>query len=460
MSVLSARPSLGNIAAAGALAASAALMGLIAGISPTLALGAAGGVAFLAVLVGSLAMGLCAFVVLTFLEVLASPGGGLIKLAGGVVALAWFVELLSREQLHQGFAFIKGNAAFFTFFVAFLAWVTLSLTWAANGGDATVALTRFVLDALLVVITLTAVVKRRHVVWLYWAFGLGCVLSLGLGLTLSAAALTDTSRLQGAGVDPNDFAIVLVGGMFLTGALAITAKPGAGRWAAAGVAGLCGIGVLLTFSRTGLITLAIALLGGLVVASRSRGRTALLTLLVGFVAVGYFVLLAPPAARERITTVGSGSGRVDLWTVAWRMVDDKPVEGVGAGNFPSQSFHYALQPGEVNTTYLVSPTGLLQVVHNAYLEILAELGIVGLCLFLPIVFLAIGAAVRAARNFAEQGDERMETLTRALIAAQVGSLGGAFFTSLEYSKQLWLLLALGPALLSLSQASPDTEQQR
>ena len=459
MSALSARPSLGSVAAAGALAGAAALMGLLAGISPTLAIAAAGGVAFLALLAGSLALGLCAFVVLTFLEVLASPGGGLIKLAGGVVALAWIMELLSREQMQEGFAFVKGNAAFFTFLVAFLAWVTLSLTWASNGGDATVALTRFVLDALLVVITLTAVVKRRHVVWLYWAFALGCVLSLVLGLTLSAAALTDTSRLQGAGVDPNDFAIVLVGGMFLSGALAITTKPGAARWAAAGVAGLCGIGVLLTFSRTGLITLAIALLGGLVVASRSRGRTALLTLLVGFVAIGYFALLAPPAARERITTVGSGSGRVDLWTVAWRMVDAKPAEGVGAGNFPSQSFHYALQPGEVNTSYLVSPTGLLQVVHNAYLEILAELGIIGLCLFLPIVFLAIGAAIRAARNFAEQGDERMETLTRALIAAQVGSLGGAFFTSLEYSKQLWLLLALGPALLSLSQKPLDSKLQ-
>ncbi len=61
--------------------------------------------------------------------------------------------------------------------------------------------------------------------------------------------------------------------------------------------------------------------------------------------VGYFTYVASPETRSHVSTVGSGTGRLDLWTVGWRMVEEHPLQGVGAGNFPVSSVHYLLQPG-------------------------------------------------------------------------------------------------------------------
>lgn len=432
------------------VAAVAIALGLLAGARPDLALAGAAGLGFLFLLLTSFVAGLCAFVLLTFFVVLASPDAGVVKLAGLLLTVVWVGVASTEGQVRERAGFVRQNPALATVLVLFLAWAALSLTWASDAGDAKVALLRYFLNAVLLLIVFTAVTERRHVVWIYWAFALGGVASMIYGVVLAPVEPTDFNRVQGAGVDSNDLAIVLVAGMILAAALAVTSERAPAKLGAGAISLLCGAGVLFTFSRTGLFTLALALVGGLLFASRRRGRSGAAALAVILVAVGYLVFLAPPEARERITTVGNGSGRTDLWIVAWRMVEDKPVLGVGAGNFPATSFNYVLEPGALDARYLISPTGLLQVAHNSYLEVMAELGAIGFTLFVALMILPVAAASRAARNFMREGDKRMETLSRALIAAQIGMLGGAVFTSLEYSKQLWLLLALGPALLALS----------
>jgi hypothetical protein len=52
----------------------------------------------------------------------------------------------------------------------------------------------------------------------------------------------------------------------------------------------------------------------------------------------------------------------------------------------------------------------------------------------------------------------MEVMSRALVIALVGTLAADFFISEEFSKQLWLLLALGPAFLGIAmQAERESE---
>ena len=58
--------------------------------------------------------------------------------------------------------------------------------------------------------------------------------------------------------------------------------------------------------------------------------------------VVYFAAVARVDQRDRVTTVNGGSGRSDIWKVGWRMVEDKPVIGVGSGNFNVSSIHYLL----------------------------------------------------------------------------------------------------------------------
>ena len=435
-----------------AVAAAAVAFGLLAGVRPDLALAGAAGLAFLFLLLANLVVGLCAFVLLTFFAVLASPDAGVVKLAGLLLTVVWIGVASTEGQVRPRLGFVRENPALAAFLALFLAWAALSLVWASDVGDARVALLRYFLNAVLLLIVFTAVTERRHVVWIYWAFSVGGVASMIYGVILAPAESSEFNRVQGAGVDSNDLAIVLVAGMILAAALAVTSERAPAKIGAGLISLLCGAGVLLTFSRTGLFTLALALIGGLLFASRRRARSGAAALAVILVAVAYVIFFAPPEARERITTVGNGSGRTDLWTVAWRMVEDKPVAGVGAGNFPVTSFNYVLEPGALDARYLISPTGLLQVAHNSYLEVMAELGVIGFTLFVVLLILAVVAASRAAKNFMRAGDRRMETLSRALVAAQVGMLGGSVFTSLQYSKQMWLLLALGPALLSLSRS--------
>jgi O-antigen ligase len=87
-----------------------------------------------------------------------------------------------------------------------------------------------------------------------------------------------------------------------------------------------------------------------------------------------------------------------------------------------------------------------KVAHNVYLQVLAELGAVGLVLFLGLIAFVLRSVLRAARRFGALGDRSMEVLTRALLIALCGLLASAFFSSAIYSKQLWLLLALGLAI--------------
>jgi O-antigen ligase len=175
---------------------------------------------------------------------------------------------------------------------------------------------------------------------------------------------------------------------------------------------------------------------------------AVLIAAVTFATVGYFAYAASEEARERVTTLGTGTGRTDIWTVAWRMVDDDPVRGVGVGNFQTASIHFLLQPGAIlRDEFIVDRP---QVAHNAYLQVLAELGVPGLVLFGGLIFAGLLAAWRAAREFTRQGDLYMETCARAVVLALVALLVADFFASDQLNKELWVLLGLGPALLGIA----------
>jgi O-antigen ligase len=168
------------------------------------------------------------------------------------------------------------------------------------------------------------------------------------------------------------------------------------------------------------------------------------------VVVVYFAALAPTEARHRVTTIQGGTGREDVWKVGWRMVEAEPVHGIGAGNFPTSSIHYLLKPGTIARSDFIVDTP--KVAHNMYLELLAENGIIGLALFLSILGFSLVCSLKAVRAFKNAGEQQLEIVSRALFVALVGLLAADFFGSHEFSKQLWLLLSLAPALLAIGRA--------
>jgi hypothetical protein len=52
----------------------------------------------------------------------------------------------------------------------------------------------------------------------------------------------------------------------------------------------------------------------------------------------------------------------------------------------------------------------------------------------------------------------MEVLSRGLVAAMMGLLAADFFISDQFSKALWLLLALGPAMLLIAKRADSGDE--
>jgi O-antigen ligase len=435
------------------VAALAVAFGLLAGNSPMLAIAAALGLAFTLLVLANLTAGVVAFTAITFLELLPGLGGSAVtlsKLTGGLLALSWLATISINRRQQVDFFTDHGSLA--ALGVAFLALVALSTLWAEAHQPPITTAFRYALNLALLPIVYTGLRRREHAVWMAAAFVTASAAAAAYGLVshpdVSSAGSEQLDRVIGTIGDPNELAAVLVAGLMLGAALARLARSPALKILAATASVLCLATVFLTLSRGGMIALAAALTAGVLFGGRARPTFVVVAALIAFSTVAYFTAVATPAARDRITHSDGGTGRTDLWTVGWRVFKANPVVGVGGGNFQVSSLHYVLEPGTLKRADLVVERH--EVTHNMYLQTLAELGIVGLALFLSIIGACLACALRAARTFRARGDPGMELLSRALIMALVGVLAADFFLSSQFSKQLWLLLAMGPALQGLS----------
>jgi O-antigen ligase len=212
----------------------------------------------------------------------------------------------------------------------------------------------------------------------------------------------------------------------------------------------------LTGSRGGLIALAVALVAFLIIGARARRHVIVVIVLVALAGTGYYQSVASPEQRARVTELNSGTGRTDLWEVAWRMVEDKPVQGVGAGNFTVSSPRYLIAPGSIaRADFFIGEKP--KVTHNTYLQIWAELGTTGLVLFVSILAFGLYAAGSATRIFARLGDASMQAIARAVFVAFAAVVAADFFGSRHYSRELWVLLGLAAAVLAIARAREDSE---
>jgi O-antigen ligase len=446
---VTARAELPNRLLLAALLTSAILVGLMAGYSPPLAIGFTLAVVFGVVALANLTAGVCVFAVLTFLDtILPADSQGTLsapKLMGLVLMLSWLALITAGDREHRERIF--NPPAFLFVLILFVGWATISASWAEDSGAALLSVSRYLPNAMLFLIVYAAVRTREQLLWVIGAFVLGAFISGLYGLV--AAPPSDEVRLAGAGGDPNETAAALVAGLALAAALAIAlrGKPLL-RFACSVAVAICTFALFLTSSRGGLIALGAALIVAVILGGRQRGRMLAAAVGAVLVTVLYFATLAPDAVRERVTQSDGGTGRVDIWTVGWRMVESSPVQGVGSGNFTVASIHHLLEPGAILRDDFIVDTP--KVAHNTYLGVLAELGIVGLALFLLILLVPLVWAFKAHRIAARAGDRELDIIARATVVAVVALLAAYFFVSREYSKQLWLVLAFCPVILEIA----------
>ncbi len=427
----------------------AACTGMLAGIDPRLALAGAFGIAFVVMTVADLAVGLAIFMFLGFVVVVPNFAGqtlSIIKIAAIPLLLSWLAIVSRRDSARK--TFIAEHPGMSMTMFVFLCWAALSYVWAESGPSAFGSVFRYALAMILVLIVFTAVQRERDVRIILTAMVAGAACAGFYGFLHPPEKFGDAARVSGTLGNPNDLAAVLVVGIGLAGGLAAVSKSPLGRGLAIGSAGICLISLLLTASRGGVVACAVMLVAAIVLARGKRLAISLATLMVLLFGIGYLIMAAPKDTRDRLQHTGSGSGRTDIWTVGQRMVRAHPIRGVGTGNFTNTSIHYLLEPGSLPHSQFIS--GTPQPAENTYLEVLAELGVVGAALFLSLVGFGLGCSISAMGRFRSVGERNLQALAAAIAIALVGLLASDVFAAQEYNRNLWLLLGLGPALLAIA----------
>jgi O-antigen ligase len=343
-----------------------------------------------------------------------------------------------------------------------LVWLLLSASQAGDPGRSLDDALQWMLAGLVFVVVVGGAATGRSARWVATAFVLGSVGSVLIGVVapdvqiassaLETASQADRSRLSGGSGDPNYLAAGIVPALVLLAGLVRRGRSLANLGLLVG-AGILTLGLAATESRGGLVAAVVAIVAAFAFFRGRRPQVVILVALLIGLAAGWFSVY--PSALERFTTFDEGgTGRTELWGVAWEMARDHPIGGVGLNNFVLESKDYVRRPGGLEFVELIAERP--RVAHNVYLQLLAETGVVGLALFLALLFLCVRAAWLAAGTFDARGDPELAALSRSVIVAVAAAATASLFISNGTDWRLWVLIGLGPALLAAARDGETT----
>ena len=244
------------------------------------------------------------------------------------------------------------------------------------------------------------------------------------------------ARISGWGEylkNPNDIACVLALMAPLSVICALLQR-GWKRWLLFAGAGVTAVAILFTYSRSGFLALIAPC--GLLIWKATRGRRVKVLLPIAVIAA-VLLVAAPGKYRTRLSTIfnpetdptNSAQERQEHMIRAYEVAIRRPIFGVGMGNFHI----YAINEMRA---------------HNAYLEIAAELGVVGLITFVIIIFAPLRSLRRIERETAADGpspDPGKHIVSACLQASFVAFIIYGFFGSVQYDSYLYSLVALAVA---------------
>lgn len=250
--------------------------------------------------------------------------------------------------------------------------------------------------------------------------------------------------LGGTFSDNNGYALAIVMTLFPAIAVVQNVRVPWVRWAMAAMIPGALVTLVCTYSRGGFLALAAA---GLVFVLLQRYCSIWLLALAPVALAA--ALLVPEEYVQRLQTIktyeevgeASALSRLHFWRVALRMVEDRPL-GIGLKNYEMAYDRYDFTFGRY---------GRGRSVHSTYFQVLAELGYLGMLVFVALFGLAFWVAFRV-RLLAMRGDLGAEarffyaTTANAVIASMVGFLVGGTFLSQALNDLTWTLFGIVAAL--------------
>jgi len=159
------------------------------------------------------------------------------------------------------------------------------------------------------------------------------------------------------------------------------------------------------------------------------------------------------AASKR--ACGSANDRWDLWGVGWQVFLRSPLVGVGPGNVGSYAAEN-FRLGEASGFYADPAHMYSRVLHNIYIQVLAEQGLIGVVIFLFILvdFVRRNRSLRtkaAIERWDDTGHGRchLQSLSLGLEGGMIGFLACGLFYDQLYMSSLYSLVALNFVLSSV-----------
>jgi O-antigen ligase len=306
--------------------------------------------------------------------------------------------------------------------------------------------------------------------WMSFAYVLSVAAAASASIFLAETYHYDGySRQGGVGMyDPNDIGVVYLVGLPLA---AVFIRSGAGglKWFGAAVVALALLSLVLTGSRGGFLGL---VTGGMALIVLSPGWSIGRKLITAVAPVVIVLVLAPEGYVSQMGTIlspqddynlTSETGRMAIWTRGMGYVAAHPVFGVGPDNFIRAGWTIS----DIGRTGLAGVGLRDQAPHNTFLQVWAELGTVGLALWVGIIAGGIVAPLRHRRRYPKSwldqgtGNQRFLYLMASYLPASfIGFSATSFFVSHAYTPIFYVMTGILAGFLVASQKELRRTRER
>jgi putative inorganic carbon (hco3(-)) transporter len=329
--------------------------------------------------------------------------------------------LIHKKIRHERIIFFQEKTSWLL--LAFAMALTLSVpasVWPSNSFRMTTDFLRTILYYMLMVNIADNEKRLKGFVWMFIVVNGYDAISSALayfgGSLMFAQGIERAESLSGA--DPNTLAVNLVLALpFMVFAFVWT-KNRFLRLVLVGLSSASIFTVAITGSRAGVIGLVLSLF---FIWLLSPKRIVTATVFVLVMALGWLAL--PAQYKTRYSSVfnsevdESTQGRFDAWKAGVNMFVARPLTGVGVGNFA-----VAYASGDY------SSRGNWLKAHSLYVQLIAELGMVGVLTFVPLIAFMMHRNFRLRRRLQEL--KMTDTFVKWLSYSITCSVGTLFFTSI------------------------------
>ena len=373
-----------------------------------------------------------------------------VPLIGGVTFVAFLVKpkkQKSRNPPNSSLIFILG--------ILFIAWMFFSNPEAAwSGLDRNWVFTFVQLIALMFLSSRLLDTKEKYHT-LMWVFSIVAVLSAFVAIQQGSIAETEQASFGSSGYVDNANAAAryfIVAMTLLTYLRSVSKKPFSRFLILVGIV-VTYVGVFFTISRTGIVLLFAAQV--LIFLSQTSGKQRRNIFILGIVGLLLIWLISENALRLVTTILPAISQGEDtmglryaLWEAALRMFKEKPITGVGIGVYRWLVPYYSQDLPFIGGRNIW--------VHNTFIQILAETGIVGFILFFGMFIITFLNFLKAKFP---PGDERKD-LARVWFIIFIIMLIGGLTKSDHADKLTWAVMGFSVMFANQSRTFSQASGQR